>query len=59
MRKDVRQMIRDSKFKQYEIAYKIGISNSTLCVWVRPGQLTDEREKKIRGAISALESKNK
>lgn len=47
---DVRKAIADSGFKQYEIAYFMGVSKYTLNSWLQI-PLTDTRKEKILQAI--------
>lgn len=50
---DVREAIKNSSLHQYEIAYAIGISEATLCVWLRR-ELPDDRKQLIYNAIQKL-----
>ncbi len=50
---DIRQMIKAHRLHHYEIAERIGISESTFCVWLR-NELTGERRKKVMQAIEEL-----
>lgn len=51
---EIREMIRKSRFKHYEIAQKIGISESAFSRWLRD-DLTDTKKEKIISAISELQ----
>lgn len=51
---DIRFAIQQSGFKHWEVAEKIGISNSTFCVWLRK-TLTPEKKKIVFEAIERLE----
>lgn len=51
--KDVRDAIRHCPAHQYEIAYEVGISEATLCVWLRR-ELPDDRKQLIMNAIKRL-----
>ncbi len=51
--REVRDAIKHSGAYQYEIAYAIGISEATLCVWLRK-ELSDERKQRILTAIREL-----
>lgn len=50
---DIRNKIRERRLRHYEVAEKIGISETTLCVWLRH-ELTDERKKRVLEAIEQL-----
>ena len=53
MNEQLRQQIRDSRVRHYEIARKIGISEFTLSRWLRD-ELSSDREELIRRAIRAV-----
>ena len=50
---DVRSKILEKRFKYWEVAEKIGISDSRLSVWLRT-PLSDERRKRVEKAIDEL-----
>lgn len=54
---DIRQTILILGLRHYEVAERIGISESTLCVWLR-NELTDERRAKVMKAIEELRCSN-
>lgn len=54
---DIRQMIKILRLRHYEIANRIGISETTFCVWLR-NELTDERRDKVMKAIEELRCNN-
>lgn len=49
----IRQKIRASRIRQYEVAAKIGVSEYTLIRWLRR-ELTQEQTDKILHAIDEL-----
>ena len=51
-REIIEKRIRDARLKDYEVAYEIGISHYTFCVWKR--DLNDVRFKKVNDAIDRL-----
>ncbi len=51
--KELKKTIKEKRLFQWEIAKVIGISEFTLCRWLRE-ELTSEREKKITDAIEKL-----
>lgn len=54
---DIREMIKILRLRHYEIAERIGISETTFCVWLR-NELTDERRTKVMKAIEELRCNN-
>ena len=50
---DIRQMIRVLRLHHYEVAERIGISETTFCVWLR-SELTEERRSRVMKAIEEL-----
>ena len=50
---DIRQMIRVLRLHHYEVAERIGISETTFCVWLR-SELTEERRSRVMNAIEDL-----
>ena len=54
----IRQKIRASRIRQYEVAAKIGVSEYTLIRWLRR-ELTQEQTDKILHAIDELEQPHK
>ena len=50
----VRDAIRRSRFKHYEIAQQLGIHETVLSRWLR-NELTSERQEKILKAVHDLE----
>lgn len=50
---DIRQKIRDCRLRHYEVAERIGISETTFSVWLRK-ELTGERKEKVLQAIKEL-----
>ena len=53
---DIRQAIKQSRIKQYEIAAKIGCHQSTLCSWLHIGELSPDRKKQILKAIDEIKN---
>lgn len=53
MNKNVKKLIRSHGLKQWQVADAIGVSESTLCVWLRH-ELSPERLRLIQDAISTL-----
>lgn len=51
----IRQKIRASRIRQYEVAAKIGVSEYTLIRWLRR-ELTQEQTDKILRAIDELKA---
>ena len=52
MNYSIKQIIKESRYRQYEIAAKIGISEYTFCKWFRK-ELTSEQRMQILDAIGA------
>ena len=50
MNYSIKQIIKESRYRQYEIAAKIGISEYTFCKWFRK-ELTQEQRELILSAI--------
>lgn len=50
---DIRMAIREKRLHHYEVAARIGISEYTLCRWLRE-DLTEERKDSILKAISEI-----
>lgn len=50
---DIRQMIRVLRLHHYEVAERIGILETTFCVWLR-SELTEERRSRVMKAIEEL-----
>ena len=53
IKNDIRQMIRVLRLHHYEVAERIGISETTFCVWLR-SELTEERRSRVMKAIEEL-----
>lgn len=53
MNKNIKKLIRSHGLKQWQVADAIGVSESTLCVWLRH-ELSPERLRLIQDAISTL-----
>lgn len=53
---EVRETIRRSRIKQYEIANKIGVNKSTLNVWLHVKELSPERKEQILQAIEEIKA---
>ena len=51
----VKELIKNSRFKQYEIAAQIGISEFNFSRWLRR-ELTPEQVEKIKTAIAELKA---
>ena len=49
----IRELIQKKRFKYYEVAQRIGITNTTFSVWLRT-PLSDERKKRVLTAIDEL-----
>lgn len=50
---EIRTAIFDNRFKNWEVANKIGIADTTFSVWLRT-PLNEEREKRVVAAIEEL-----
>lgn len=50
---EIRLMIIQSRLKNWEVANKIGIADTTLSVWLRT-PLNDERKKRVLEAVEEL-----
>lgn len=50
---DIRVMMAEHGLKNYEVAYKIGITETTFCVWMRK-ELVGTRRERMLNAIHAL-----
>lgn len=50
---EVRGLIKKSRIFQYEVAKQIGVSEYTLCKWLRE-ELSDEKKREILSAIEEL-----
>lgn len=50
---EIKRTIWESRFRQYEIAEEIGISEYTFCRWFRR-ELSEEQKEQILNAITAL-----
>ena len=55
---DIRMKIKEKRLCHYEIAAKIGISECTLCRWLRE-ELTQEKKKAIFDAINEISGGDK
>lgn len=53
---EIRELIYRNRFKNWEVAEEIGISDSRLSVWLRT-PLNDERKERVNKAIESLLSK--
>ena len=49
----IRELIQKNRFKYYEVAQRIGITNTTFSVWLRT-PLSAERKKRVLTAIDEL-----
>lgn len=58
MNKDIKEMIKEIGVKHYEVAYQIGISESTLCVWFRRPLKGERRERMLTAIEELREEKN-
>ena len=55
MNYSIKQIIKESRYRQYEIAAKIGISEYTFCKWFRK-ELTAEQQERILAAIADIKA---
>lgn len=55
MNQELKDLIRDLGFKQFEVARKIGVSEFTFCSWLRR-ELTEAQQTQIKKALSALKA---
>ena len=55
MNYSIKQIIKESRYRQYEIAAKIGISEYTFCRWFRK-ELTAEQQERILAAIAEIKA---
>jgi predicted XRE-type DNA-binding protein len=53
---DVRQLIKRNRFRHYEVAHELGISEYTLSVWLRT-ELLEARKAQVIQAIDRLVQK--
>ena len=53
---DIRNKLKATGAKQWELAQEIGISQSTLVVWLRV-ELTDERLDRVTEALKRIEAR--
>ena len=51
---EVRELLRQKRIYQWEVAAMLGVAEYTLCRWLR-GPLDREKEQAILGAIDRLE----
>lgn len=51
---EVRQLLRQRRIFQWEVAQILGVAEFTFCRWLR-GPLDSEKEQAILGAIEQLE----
>ena len=56
--KEIRNSIALNRFKNWEVAEAVGISDSRFCVWLRT-PLNDERKARVEKAINELVAKQK
>lgn len=54
MNQEIRDRIKESRVKQWEVAKAIGISEGTLCIWLRD-ELSEERKAQVMEAIRTVE----
>lgn len=52
--KEVRELLRQKRIYQWEVAAAMNVSEYALCRWLR-GALDDEKKQAILGAIDQLE----
>lgn len=50
---EIKAMIRQRRLYQYEVANELGVSEYTLCVWLR-NELNPERKQKVLEAMERL-----
>lgn len=50
---EIRMMIQNNRLYHYEVAAKLGVSEYTLCRWLRE-ELSDEKKGKILEAINSI-----
>ena len=50
---EIRMMIKNNRLYHYEVAAKLGVSEYTLCRWLRE-ELSDEKKGKILEAINSI-----
>lgn len=55
---EINDLIGRTRLRKWEIAEKIGISASTLSVWLRT-PLTEERKRRVLGAVRSLLSETR
>ncbi len=51
--KEIREAIANSALNKYEIAYEIGIADTTFSVWLRK-ELPDDKKQLVLNAIKKL-----
>ena len=52
---EIRNAISNAGLRHWQVADAAGISEATLCVWLRK-PLSDEREKRVNDAINLLKA---
>lgn len=52
---DIRKAIKEARLLQWEIASQMGVSEYTLCKWLRK-ELTDEQRQRVVSAIETLKA---
>lgn len=52
---EIRSAISEAGLKHWQVADAAGISEATLCVWLRK-PLSNEREKRVKAAINQLKA---
>lgn len=50
---EIRQAIKAARLMHYEVAAQLGISEYTLCKWLRK-ELTEEQREQVYSAIAVL-----
>ena len=51
--KEIREAIKNSSLNKYEIAYEIGIADTTFSVWLRK-ELPEDKKQLVLNAIKKL-----
>lgn len=54
---DIRVLMAQHQLKNYEVAYKIGITETTFCVWMRKELVGTRRERMLNAIYALIEEK--
>ena len=51
---EIKKALRVNDIRQWQLAQRVGISERTLILWFRAGELTGTRLDRVRAALDAL-----